>query len=62
MPLCYARDDEKNMADLATKLSNIRSTFFRDFLSPDVEDTLFLNDLEQEFVFFHLFVYILGGY
>ena len=61
MPLCYARDDAENMADLATKLSNIRPTFVRDLLSPDVEDTLFLNDLEEEF-FFYLFVYILGGY
>ena len=50
------------MADLATKLSNIRPTFLGDFLSPVVEDTLLLNDLEDEFVFFHLFVYILGGY
>ena len=61
MPLCYARDDAENMADLATKLSNIRPTFVRDLLSPDVEDTLFLNDLEEQF-FFYLFVYILGGY
>ena len=53
--------DEKNMVHLATKLSNIRPTF-PDFLSPDVEDTLFLNDLEEEFVFFHVFVYILVGY
>ena len=58
----HARDDEKNIADLATKLSNIRPTFLTDILSPDEEDTLFLNDLEEEFVFFHLFVYILGGY
>ena len=49
------------MADLATKLSHIRPTFLADILSPDEEDTLFLNDLEEEF-FFHLFVYILGGY
>ena len=48
------------MADLATKLSNIRSTFLRDFLSPDEEDTQFLNDLNDEFVFFQLFVSILG--
>ena len=42
----------ENMADLATKLSNIRPTLLRDFLSPDEEDTLFLNDLEEEFDFF----------
>ena len=35
-----------NMADLATKLSNIPPTLLRDFLSPEEEDTLFLNDLE----------------
>ena len=40
-----------NMADLATKLSNIRLTLLRDFLSPEEEDTLFLNDLEEELVF-----------
>ena len=40
------------MADLATKLSNIPPTFLPDFLSPKEEDILFLNDLEQEFVFF----------
>ena len=40
------------MADLGTKLSNIRPTFLRDLLSPDEEDTPFLNDLEEEFEFF----------
>ena len=40
------------MADLATKLSNIPPTFLRDFLSPEGEDILFLNDLEEELVFF----------
>ena len=39
------------MADLATKFFDIRPTFLRDFLSPDEEDTLFLNDLNDEFVF-----------
>ena len=29
-----------NMADLATKLSNIPPTLLRDFLSPEEEDTL----------------------
>ena len=56
----HGRADVNNMADLATKLSNIRSTFLRDFLSPDEEDTQFLNDLNDEFVFFQLFVSILG--
>ena len=40
-----------NMADLATKLSNIPLTLLRDFLSPEEEDTLFLNDLEEELAF-----------
>ena len=40
-----------NMADLATKLSNIPLTLLRDFLSPEDEDTLFLNDLEEELAF-----------
>ena len=40
------------MGDLAPKLCNISPTYFRDFLSPEEEDTLFLNDLEEEFVFF----------
>ena len=40
-----------NMADLATKLSNIPPTLLRDFLSPEEEDTLFLNDLEEELAF-----------
>ena len=40
-----------NMADLATKLSNIPLTLLRDFLSPKEEDTLFLNDLEEELAF-----------
>ena len=39
------------MADLATKLSNILPTLLRDFLSPEEEDTLFLNDLEEELAF-----------
>ena len=39
------------MADLATKLSNIPLTLLRDFLSPKEEDTLFLNDLEEELAF-----------
>ena len=47
----HARADVKNMADLATKVSNIRPTFLRDFLSPDEEGILFLNDLEKEFEF-----------
>ena len=50
------------MADVTTKLSNVTLTFLRDFLSPKAEDTLFLNDLEEGFVFFfQLFVFILGA-
>jgi len=48
----HARADVKNMADLASKLSNNWPTFLRDFLSLDEEGTLFLNDLEEEFEFF----------
>ena len=43
--------DVHNIEDLATKLSNIPPTFLRDFLSPEEEHTLFLNDLEEEFFF-----------
>ena len=39
------------MADLATKLSNIPPTLLCDFLSPEEEDTLFLNNLEEELAF-----------
>ena len=54
----HARADVKNMADLATKLSNIPPTFLRDSLSAE-EDTLFFIDLEEELVFFsfQLFVF-----
>ena len=41
-----------DMADLATKLSNVPSTFLSYFFSPEEEDTLFFNDLEEEFVIF----------
>ena len=47
----HVRAHVNNMADLATKLSNIPPTLLRDFLSPEEEDTLFLNDLEEELVF-----------
>ena len=49
------------MADLATKLSKLQPTFLRDFLSLAEENTLFLNDLNEEFVFFQLYVFILGA-
>ena len=48
----HARIDVNNMADFATKLSDISPTFLRDFLSPEEEDTLFMNDLEEEFFIF----------
>ena len=35
-----------NMADLATKISDIPPTFLRDFLSLEEQDTLCLSDLE----------------
>ena len=47
----HERANVNNMADLATKLSNIPLTLLRDFLSPEEEDTLFLNDLEEELAF-----------
>ena len=46
----HERANVNNMADLATKLSNIPLTL-RDFLSSEEEDTLFLNDLEEELAF-----------
>ena len=50
------------MADLLTEFSNIPPAFLCDFLSPEKEDTLFLNDLEEEFViFFELLVFILSA-
>ena len=39
------------MADLATKLSNIPPTLLRNFLLQEEEDTLFLNNLEEELAF-----------
>ena len=47
----HVRAHVNNMADLATKLSNIPPTLLRDFLSPEEEDTLFLNNLEEELAF-----------
>ena len=44
----HVRAHVNNMADLAMKLSNIPPTLLRDLLSPEEEDTLFLNDLEEE--------------
>ena len=41
----------KQHGGLATKLSNIPPTLLGDFLSPEEEDTLFLNDLEEELAF-----------
>ena len=47
----HERANVNNMADLATKLSNIPLTLLRDFFFPEDEDTLVLNDLEEEFAF-----------
>ena len=47
----HARAHVNNRADLATKLSNILPTLLRDILSPEEEDTLFLNNLEEELAF-----------
>jgi len=46
-----------NMADLATKISDIPPTFLRDFLSLEEQDTLCLNDLEEEFFFSVNFIF-----
>ena len=42
------------MADVATQICNIPPTFFLDFLSSEEEDTLFMNDAEDEFVLFSI--------
>ena len=47
----HERDHVNIMADLASKLSNIPPTLLRDFLSPEEEDTLFFNNLEEEIAF-----------
>ena len=47
----HVRAHVNNRADLATKLSNILPTLLRDILSPEEEDTLFLNNLEEELAF-----------
>lgn len=41
-----------NIADLATKISDIPPTFLRDFLLLEGQDTLCLNDLGEKFLFF----------
>lgn len=41
------------MADVVTRICNILPTFFLDFLSSEEEDTLFMNDAEDEFVLFY---------
>ena len=43
-----------NMADVAAQICNILPTFFLDFLSSEEEDTLFMNDAEDEFVLFSI--------
>ena len=57
----HERANVNNMADLALKLSNIPLTLLRDFLSPEEEDTLFLNDLEEELDFLQLLVFFRGA-
>ena len=42
------------MADVATRVCNIPPTFLLDFLSPEEEDTLFMNDAEDEVLFFSI--------
>ena len=50
-----------DMADLATKLSNVPPTFLRYFFSPEEEDTLFFNDLDEEFVIFSVICIFLSA-
>ena len=51
-----------DMADLATKLSNVPPTFLRYFFSPEEEeDTLFFNDLDEEFVIFSVICIFFSG-
>lgn len=53
----YPRGDVNKVADLAAELDNIPPTFIRDFLSPEEEETLFLNDLGDEFFFSYLYLF-----
>ena len=49
------------MADLATQICSILPTIFLDFLSSEEEDAHFMNNAEDEYVFFfQLFVFSLG--
>ena len=51
----------KQHGGFSYETSNITPTYLREFLSPEEEeDTLFLNDLEEEF-FFQLFVLFFGA-
>ena len=55
-PRDYSRDPcveyTQELADLATKISNIPTTFLHDLLSPEAENALVFSDFEEEFVFF----------
>ena len=57
----HERANVNNIADLAMKRFHIPLTLLRDFLSTEEEDTLFLNDLEEELAFFQLLVFFLGA-
>ena len=50
----HARADVNNLADVAMQICNIPLTFFLDFLSSEEEDTLFMNDAEDNFVLFSI--------
>ena len=56
----HARADVNNMA--ATRVCNIPPTFIFDYLSPEEEDTLFVNDVEDEILllFFSISYIFLG--
>ena len=47
------------MADLATQICSILPTIFLDFLSSEEEDAHFMNDAEDEYVFFFSYLYFL---
>ena len=50
-----------NMADLATKHSNIPPTLLRDFLSPEEEDTFFWMIWKRKLHFLQLLVFFIGA-
>ena len=56
----HARADVNNMADLATKISNIPTTFLHDLLSPEAENALVLVIWKSNLYFFLVICIFLG--